>query len=55
MSLITQAQTEKVTAALTPLYSDPDFATVTGDFIVSLTQITAAPAPETDQIDVPRS
>ena len=41
----TQTQIDKVNAAVTPLYSDPDFATVT-DISVSLTQTPPVPAPE---------
>ena len=49
----TQAQIDKVTAAISPLYADPDFSTVT-DFNVAVTQTPVAPAPEVDQIDVPK-
>ena len=47
----TQTQIDKVNAAVTPLYSDPDFATVT-DISVSLTQTPPVPAPEVDVVDV---
>jgi len=54
MPLVTDAQTQKIVAALQPLYQDPDFATLTGDFVVNVTQTPAAPAPETDPVDVPK-
>ena len=47
----TQTQIDKVNAAVTPLYSDPDFVTVT-DISVSLTQTPPVPAPEVDVVDV---
>lgn len=49
----TQPQIDKVNAAVLPLYADPDFATVT-DINVSLTQTPPVPAPEVDQVDVPK-
>ena len=53
---VTQAQIDKVTAAITPLYSDPDFATVT-DMNVAVTQTEppTEPVVTTDQIDVVKS
>jgi hypothetical protein len=53
---VTQAQIDKVTAAITPLYSDPDFATVT-DMNVAVTQTAppTEPVVTTDQIDVVKS
>ena len=47
----TQSQIDKVNAANSVLYSDPDFATVT-DISVSLTQTPPVPAPEVDVVDV---
>jgi hypothetical protein len=47
----TQTQIDKVNAANSVLYSDPDFATVT-DISVSLTQTPPVPAPEVDVVDV---
>lgn len=49
----TQAQIDKVTAAIQPLYDDPDFAGVT-DILLELTQTPPAPAPEVDPVDVPK-
>jgi hypothetical protein len=46
-----QSQIDKVNAANSVLYSDPDFATVT-DISVSLTQTPPVPAPEVDVVDV---
>ena len=46
-----QSQIDKVNAAVAPLYSDPDFATVS-DISVSLTQTPPVPAPEVDVVDV---
>lgn len=53
MSLVTQAQIDKVNAANSPLYNDPDFVGVS-DISVSITQTPSAPAPETDSVDVPK-
>ena len=49
--MLSQPQIDKVTAALTPLYADPDFATVS-DMNVAVTQLPPEPAPVTDQLDV---
>jgi hypothetical protein len=46
-----QSQIDKVNATVAPLYSDPDFATVT-DIKVTLTQTPPVPAPEVDEVDV---
>ena len=50
--MLTQPQTDKLNAALAPLVSDPDFATVT-DISLSVTQTPSLPAPVTDVLDVP--
>lgn len=47
----TQPQIDKITAAIQPLYSDADFATVQ-DIVVSLTQTPPVPTPEVDQVEV---
>ena len=47
----TQSQIDKVNAAISPLYGDPDFTTVTA-ISVSLTQTPPVPAPEVDVVDV---
>ena len=48
----TQAQTDKVSAALTPLFTDPDFAGVS-DFKVTVTQTPPVPTTTTFDVDVP--
>ncbi len=50
---MTQSQIDKITAALAPLYADADFAGVT-DMNVAVTQVPAAPAPVTENVDVPK-
>lgn len=50
-SMVTQAQIDKVTAALTPLYADPDFAGVT-DMNVAVKQTPPVPVESVDQVDV---
>lgn len=50
---MTQLQSEKITAALSPLYADADFSGVT-DMNVAVTQTPAAPASVTENIDVPK-
>lgn len=49
---MTQAQTDKINAAMQPLYADPDFVTLTSDFVVSFTQVPAAPVPVDESLDV---
>lgn len=49
--MVTQNQIDKVTAAISPLYSDPDFTGVT-DLTVQVTQTPPAPVTTTDPIDV---
>ncbi len=50
--MLTQPQTDKLTAALMPLATDPDFITVT-DIKLSVTQTPPLPTPVTDDLDVP--
>ena len=50
---MTQPIDDKIKAALTPLYADADFVGVT-DMNVAVTQVPAAPAPVTENVDVPK-
>ena len=52
--MVTQEQIDKVNAAIAPLYSDPAFSTVQGDFVVKFTQIPPAPVATDESIDIVR-
>lgn len=52
--MITDSQNAKLVSVLQPLYADPDFVGVT-DLSVSVTQIPPVPAPEVDQVDIPKA
>lgn len=49
---MTQVIIDKITAALSPLYTDPDFAEVTDMNVAVSSQVVPPPAPTVDQIDV---
>lgn len=51
--MLTQTQTDKVVATVSPLYSDPDFSNVT-DLKVTVTSTPPAPVTETDEVLVPK-
>jgi hypothetical protein len=44
----------KIVETLKPLYVDPDFATVQGDFSVTVNTVPVTPTPDTETVDVPR-
>lgn len=49
--MVTQTQIDKITAAVQPLYADPDFVGVT-DLTVQVTQTPPVPVTTTDPVDV---
>ena len=53
--MFSDVQIQKITAALQPFYADPDFANLTGDFVVTSSLTPPVPQPETVTLDVPRS